>query len=189
MITHLTVGLLGANCYIVACKKTREAVVIDPGGDAVRIASEITKKALLVRCILNTHGHWDHTGANEELRKIAHAPLLIHRLDARGLKRPPDGHLEDGQEVRFGTWTLKVLHTPGHTPGGVCLSGPGVVFTGDTLFAGSIGRTDMPGGSYESLIRSVREKLFPLGDEVRAYPGHGPATTIGTERQHNPFFR
>lgn len=189
MITRLMVGPLGANCYIVGCKKTGEAVVIDPGGDAMRIVSELTKKKLTLRHILNTHGHWDHTGANSELRKITRAPLLLHGLDAAGLNDPPDGFLEDGQEVLFGTHALRVLHTPGHSPGGVCFSGPGVVFTGDTLFAGSIGRTDLAGGSYESLIRSVREKLFPLGDEIRAYPGHGPATTIGEERRHNPFFR
>lgn len=189
MITRMMVGPLGANCYIVGCKKTGEAVVIDPGGEALRIASEITKKKLLVRFILNTHGHWDHTGANSELRRITRAPLLVHRLDAPGLNDPPDGFLEEEKEVLFGAYALRVLHTPGHTPGGVCLFGPGAAFTGDTLFAGSIGRTDLAGGSYESLIQAVREKLFPLGDEVRVYPGHGPPTTIGQERLHNPFFR
>lgn len=189
MITRLMVGPLGANCYILGCKKTLEGAVIDPGGDAHRIVSELTRKNLRVRWILNTHGHWDHTGANAELRKITGAPLLIHRLDAFALKEKPDGFLEEGSDVNFGTYSLRVIHTPGHTPGGVCLFSPGAVFTGDTLFAGSIGRTDLAGGSYESLIRSVRAKLFVLGDEVRVYPGHGPPSRIGEERLRNPFFQ
>jgi len=189
LIVRMTVGPIQANCYIVGCGKTREAVVIDPGGDVPRIVSELVKRQLRVRALLNTHGHWDHTGGNEELKKITRAPLMIHPGDAPQLGRPPDAFLEEGQEVRFGSFSLKVLHTPGHSPGGVCLSGAGVVFTGDTLFAGSIGRTDLAGGDTRTLIDGVRRKLFCLGDEVRVYPGHGPASTIGREKAHNPFFR
>ncbi len=189
MVVRCVVGMLQANCYIVGCKETGEAVVIDPGGDAPKIASELAKRKLVVRYILNTHGHWDHTGANQELVSITKAPVLIHRADADGLTHVPGGLLEEGDTITFGTWTLTVLHTPGHTPGGVCFSGPGVVFTGDTLFAGSIGRTDLPGGDYHSLIDGVRKKIFPLGDSTRVYPGHGPVTTVGQERRYNPFFR
>jgi len=189
LIVRLMVGPIQANCYIVGCKKTREAVVIDPGGDVPRIVSELVKRELTVRALLNTHGHWDHTGGNEELRKITKAPLMIHRGDAPQLSAPPDTFLDEGEAVRFGTFTLNVLHTPGHSPGGVCLSGAGVVFTGDTLFAGSIGRTDLPGGDTHALIEGVRRKLFCLPDDVRVYPGHGPSSTIGREKAHNPFFR
>jgi glyoxylase-like metal-dependent hydrolase (beta-lactamase superfamily II) len=164
-------------------------VVIDPGGDVPRIVSEIVKRKLTVKYILNTHGHWDHTAGNVELRKITKAPLLIHRIDADGLHNRPDGFLEEGQKILFGTCSFKVLHTPGHTPGGVSFYSPGVVFTGDTLFAGSIGRTDLPRGSYQALIKGVRGKLFLLDDSVRVYPGHGPQSTIGQEKQYNPFFQ
>ena len=189
MIVRMAVGPIHANCYIVGCKETREAVVIDPGGEVPRIVSELVKRNLTVRTILNTHGHWDHTGGNDELRKITRAPLMIHPGDAPQLNQPPDAFLEEGQEVRFGTFCLRVIHTPGHSPGGVCLSGAGVVFTGDTLFAGSIGRTDLAGGDYGTLIQGVRRKLFCLGDEVRVYPGHGPSSTIGKEKAQNPFFQ
>jgi glyoxylase-like metal-dependent hydrolase (beta-lactamase superfamily II) len=189
MIIRLTVGPIQANCYIVGCKKTGEAVVIDPGGDVSRIVSEIVKKKFTVRYILNTHGHWDHTAGNDELKEITKAPLLIHRADAGGLHERPEGLLEEGQEILFGTWTLRVLHTPGHTPGGVSFFSPGVVFTGDTLFAGSIGRTDLPGGNYTALIQGVRHKLLSLDERVRVYPGHGPPSTIAEEKQYNPFFQ
>jgi len=189
MIVRLMVGPLQANCYIVGCKNTGEAVVIDPGGDASRIISELVKRKLTVRYILNTHGHWDHTAGNAEIKEITKAPLLIHRADANQLHLRPDGFLDEGQEILFGNWTLAVLHTPGHSLGGVCLYSPGVVFTGDTLFAGSIGRTDLAGGSYTAIIQGVRTKLFALDDSVRVYPGHGPLTTIGEERHYNPFFQ
>jgi glyoxylase-like metal-dependent hydrolase (beta-lactamase superfamily II) len=177
------------NCYIVGCKETKEAAVIDPGGDVPRIVTELAKRELTVKYILNTHGHWDHTGGNDELKRITKAPLLIHAADAGGVNERPDGFLEEGKEVRFGTYRLAVLHTPGHSPGGVCLHSPGVVFSGDTLFAGSIGRTDLPGGSYEDLIDGVRKKLFCMEDDTRVYPGHGPTSTIGQEKRYNPFFR
>ena len=156
MVVRLMVGPLMVNCYIVGCKETNEAVVIDPGGDVSRIVSELVNRNLTAKYILNTHGHWDHTGGNDELKRITRAPLLIHSADAGGMNQGPDGFLEEGGEIQFGTYRLKVLHTPGHSPGGVCLYSPGAVFSGDTLFAGSIGRTDLPGGSYEDLIDGVR---------------------------------
>jgi len=185
----MMVGPIQANCYIVGCRQTREAVVIDPGAEVPRIVSEAVKRELSIRYILNTHGHWDHTGGNAELRRITRAPLLIHAGDAPQLGEPPDAFLADGQAISFGTYSLTVLHTPGHSPGGVCLSGKGVIFTGDTLFAGSIGRTDLAGGDYPALLEGVRRRIFSLEDDVRVYPGHGPSSTVGHERAHNPFFR
>jgi hydroxyacylglutathione hydrolase len=189
MVVRLVVGPLMVNCYIVGCKETKEAVVIDPGGDVPKIVSELVKKDLTVRYILNTHGHWDHTDGNDELKRITGAPLLTHAADAGKSSDGTDGFLEEGQEIRFGTYCLRVLHTPGHSPGGVCFHSPGAVFSGDTLFAGSIGRTDLPGGSYEDLLDGVRKKLFCMEDNTRVYPGHGPLSTIGQEKRTNPFFR
>jgi len=189
MIVRLVVGMIQANCYLVGCKETREAVVIDPGGDVQRILTEAAKRGLVIRQILNTHGHWDHTGENTELRKVTKAPVLIHKADADQIDLKPDGFLEEGMDIRFGTYVLHVIHTPGHSPGGVCFSAPGVVFTGDTLFAGSIGRTDLAGGNYRLLIEGVRQKIFRMEDQVRVYPGHGPPTTVGTEKRLNPFFQ
>ena len=189
MIVRLMVGMLQANCFLVGCRKTGEAVVIDPGGDVPRIVAEAVKRNFRIRYILNTHGHWDHTAGNAELKGITRAPVLIHAADASQVSEKPDGFLEEGREVVFGTYALRVLHTPGHSPGGVCFSSPGIVLTGDTLFAGSIGRTDLAGGSLTQLIDGVKRKLFCMEDGVRVYPGHGPQSTIGEEKRHNPFFR
>jgi hydroxyacylglutathione hydrolase len=189
MLKMIAVGAYQANCYILGCKKTMEGVVIDPGDEAFRIVREITHSGLKIKYILITHGHPDHTGAAKELKGIIKVPVWIHRLDSPGLGFPPDGTLFDGQEIEVGIYKIKVIHTPGHSPGGVCLHAPGVVFTGDTLFAGSVGRTDFPGGDHQKLIKGVKEKIFPLGDGLRVYPGHGPASTIGQERMGNTFFR
>ena len=188
MLRKLVVGPYQANCYILGCKETNEGVVIDPGDEVVRIVKEISENALKILYILITHGHIDHIGGAGELQRITKAPLFIHNLDAPGLHFKPDGYLSDGQKLHFGTYTISVIHTPGHSPGGVSFHFPGVIFTGDTLFAGSIGRTDFPGGDYSKLIDGVVTKIFPLGDDVRVYPGHGPATTVGRERLTNPFF-
>lgn len=189
MLRKLAVGPYQANCYILGCKTTKEGVVIDPGDEVFRIVKEISRAELKVRYILLTHGHFDHTGGAKELRRITGAPVWIHPLDAGGLNFQPDGSLSEGQEILFGTFKLRVIHTPGHSPGGVCFHVPGAVFTGDTLFAGSVGRTDFPGGDHKQLVQGVVQKILPLGDDLRVYPGHGPASTIGRERTTNPFFR
>jgi len=188
VLRKLMVGPYQANCYILGAK-SMEGAVIDPGDETFRIVKEVSKLGLTIRYILLTHGHMDHTGGVAELKRITQAWVGIHPLDAGGLGIQPDMRLEDGQKIPLGAFHLTVLHTPGHSPGGVCFHAPGVVFTGDTLFAGSIGRTDFPGGDHGLLIKAVREKIFPLGDGLRMYPGHGPASTIGQERKTNPFFR
>ncbi len=203
-IRWLVVGPLQTNCYILSCERTGLCAVIDPGGDGPRIQKTIEEEGLQVLYIINTHGHFDHTGANAYLKAISSAELLIHRADAPMILQqsrsaamwglqvedspPPDRFIDEGDLIIIGDITLRVLHTPGHTPGGISLFTDRVVFVGDTLFAGSIGRTDFPGGNYHQLISSVREKLFPLGDDVVVYPGHGPETTIGQEKRTNPFF-
>jgi len=189
MLRKLVVGPYQTNCYIVGCEKTKEGLVIDPGDDVLRIAEELSRNGLRIRYILITHGHFDHAGGAAELRRITTAPVFIHALDSPALGFKPDGHLSDGQLLHVGAYELSVIHAPGHSPGGVCFHAPGVVFTGDSLFAGSVGRTDFPGGNHTQLIRAVSTKIFPLGDDIRVYPGHGPATTIGRERRYNPFFR
>lgn len=201
-IKSLVVGPVAANCYILS-DATGEGAVIDPCGDAAAILDYIKQEKIKVKVILNTHGHSDHIAANDEVRDATGAPLYIHPADMNMLidpranlsvfmgeavtSRPAEYRLEEGDTVRFGTSELKVLHTPGHSPGGVCLIGDGVVFSGDTLFAESVGRTDFPGGSTEQLIQEIKEKLMPLPDDTLVYPGHGPATTIGWERQYNPY--
>jgi hydroxyacylglutathione hydrolase len=188
VLRKIEVGMYMANCYILACDDTREGLVIDPGDEVPRILMKIGKDRIRVRTILLTHGHVDHVGGAAELKEAVTAPVLIHRLDARGLGFEPDDELADGREITVGRVKISVLHTPGHTPGGVSFLAPGAVFTGDTLFAGSIGRTDLGGGSHKQILKSIREKIFPLGDDLRVYPGHGPRSTIGAERRTNPFF-
>ncbi len=205
ILKALAVGPIMANCYIIGCEETRNAAVIDPGDEADRILTTLSEDKLTVRYILNTHGHFDHVGANMRLKEVTGAALAIHPDDAPMLDTlnmaaasfgmavdnspPPDLLINDGDVINIGNIALKVIHTPGHSPGGVSFHTNGIVFVGDTLFAGSIGRTDFPGGDYNTLISSVRNKLFVLGDDVQALTGHGPATTIGQEKRTNPFFR
>jgi len=189
MLRKLVVGLYQANCYILGCNKTNEGLVIDPGDEVFRIVKEISRNGLQIRYILITHGHGDHIGGVAELKRITKVPVLIHALDAPALNFPPDGHLYDGQEIELGHYKISAIHTPGHSQGGMCFYAPGAVFTGDTLFAASVGRTDFAGGDHHQLIEGVIKKIFPLGDDTRVYPGHGPATTIARERLMNPFFR
>ena len=203
IIKTLAVGPIMANCFILGCEETLEAAVIDPGDEADRILFALAESNLTTKLIINTHGHFDHVGANKRLNEITGAPILIHPLDkpmlsqlansaaAWGMKADnspaPDRELQEGDEVTFGKMTLKVLHTPGHTPGGISLYTDNEVFVGDTLFAGSIGRTDFPGGSFETLRESIQQKLFKLSDDLKVYPGHNQATTIGMEKRNNPF--
>lgn len=202
IVKGLVVGPLQVNCYLVGCEETKEGIVIDPGGDAPVILSQIHALELNIAYIVNTHGHIDHVAANRALKEATGAPLAIHRLDAPWLISPQGGlalllgvtpgppadiFLEEGDDIKFGNISLKVLHTPGHTSGGISLLGEGDIFTGDALFNMGIGRTDLPGGDFKSLIESIRTKLFTLPEETVVYPGHGPATTIGREKRTNPF--
>jgi hydroxyacylglutathione hydrolase len=206
MIIHaMSVGPLQANCYIVGCEQTHQAAVIDPGGDADQILMALAKEKLTVQAIINTHGHFDHVSANKRLKEVTNAPLMVHQLDAAmlvhlsqsaaswGLRAEdspqPDRLLSEGDTIDVGRIQFKVLHTPGHTPGGISLYADSAVFVGDTLFAGSIGRTDFPGGDYDTLIASIQKKLFALPDETNVYTGHMESTTIGREKRTNPFCR
>lgn len=204
ILDTLMVGPIGTNCYIFGCGETGEAAVIDPGDEADRILTACARHRLKVVRIINTHGHVDHVGANRRMKEVTGAELSIHEADVPMLEHlteigrmwgmrvdnspAPDRFLKDGDLLTVGKLTLTVLATPGHSKGGVSLLADGLVFVGDTLFAGSIGRTDLPGGDYNELIASVRKKLFTLPDATVAYPGHGPETTIGQEKKYNPFF-
>jgi glyoxylase-like metal-dependent hydrolase (beta-lactamase superfamily II) len=204
-ILRMEVGSLGTNCYIIWCEETKKAAVIDPGGDAAAILTKIRDEKLAVEYIINTHGHGDHIGAVSKVKQATNAAVLIHAADADMLISsaknlsmymgpgitcdPADRTVREGDVVSFGSVSLTVLETPGHTAGGICLLTEGVVFSGDTLFAESIGRTDFPGGSYSQLINSIRQKLMVLPDDYTVYPGHGPSTTIGWERKRNPFIQ
>jgi glyoxylase-like metal-dependent hydrolase (beta-lactamase superfamily II) len=192
-----------ANCYILGCEETNAAAVIDPGGDVDKILLALTDASLKVEHIINTHGHFDHVSGNKRLKDATGATLWIHALDAPMLNQlsasavsfglsvenspPPDQFLEDGTTIVFGGISLKAIHTPGHSPGGVALLVDDCLFVGDTLFAGSIGRTDLYGGDFDTLLASVRNKLFRLADDTRVFTGHGPETTIGREKRYNPF--
>lgn len=198
----LRVGPLETNCYILGDEQSKEAVVIDPGGDFADIDRELKKLKLTVKYIILTHGHFDHTGALAQLKKTTAAEILIHSADANMLSTdrpqpfffdsgsgpcPADRSLAEGDKIQFGQSTLEVLHTPGHTPGGISLVLDRMIFTGDTLFYGSVGRADLPGSSYRKLIDSIRTKLLNKSDDYVIYPGHGPESTIGEERRNNPF--
>jgi hydroxyacylglutathione hydrolase len=204
ILKMLVVGPIQANCYILGSEQTKEASVIDPGGDVDKILLALAKDHLRCVHIVNTHGHFDHAAGNGRLKEVTGAELLIHRADASMITNqgksggmwgipvddspPPDRYVEEGDLIGFGGISLKVLHTPGHSMGGISLVTDEMVFVGDTLFAGSIGRTDFPGGDYEGLLRGVETKIFTLGDDVVIYPGHGPKTTVGREKRTNPFF-
>lgn len=204
-----TVGMISTNCYLVGCTETKEALVIDPGFDtkaeAEKILTEAKEHGFKIQYIINTHGHPDHTSGNKILKELTGAQILIHEYDApkladtsgnlltffglRSTSPPADKILHEGDIIQVGTIKLKVLHTPGHSKGGISLLGDDFIFTGDTLFAGSIGRYDFPDASYKELMHSIRDKIAPLPDHVKVYPGHGPPSTIGEEKRYNPFLQ
>lgn len=198
------VGPLACNCYIVGDPATKQAVVIDPGGDADVLAETIAEQDLTITALVATHAHFDHVMAAERLREITGAPFYLHDEDKPVLEwleesgrlflgaelgPPPDVDTvaAEGDRITAGSMELEVVHTPGHSPGSISLVGEGALFSGDTLFAGSIGRTDLPGGDHEALLTAVRAKLFDLPDDTPVYPGHGPETTVGEEKVSNPF--
>jgi len=199
----LPVGELQTNCYILGDEKTKQCVVIDPGGDLEIIEEHLKKLKLKVIYIILTHGHVDHIGALSQLKKATEAEILIHSKDSAMLYDPnqnlsifsgdkiiatkADKLLEEGDIIQCGGIKLEVLHTPGHTPGGISLVTDKMIFTGDSLFCGSIGRTDFPGLSYQKLISSIKDKILTKEDDLIIYPGHGPSSTIGEEKTNNPF--
>ena len=193
-----------SNCYLLIDKQTQKAVVIDPGCNAEKINNAIQEKKAKVVYIINTHGHWDHIGANVELQEMIGAPILIHSIEEPYLQDKElnlakmfirDGNggsagrlIEDGEIIEVGELRIKVLHTPGHTPGGICLLCEDLLFTGDTVFRLSVGRTDLGGGDHQTLLTSIADKLISLDDDLKVLPGHGPASSLGYEKEHNPFF-
>ncbi len=197
------VGPIESNCYIIGCEKTGEGAVVDPGDEGGRIIKRLEDLGLKCKYIILTHGHADHIGALQEVREATGAKVLIHKQDADMLTNPAlnlsmmlglvmkfkeaDRLLEEGDEIQVGEITFEVIHTPGHTPGGITLKTDDVLITGDTLFAGSVGRSDFPGGSHRTLINSIKTKLLVFPGETKVYSGHGPATTIGYEKKYNPF--
>jgi len=205
LILHtVPVGITQTNCYVVGCQETQEGVVIDPGGHPQRILTVLEESGLTIRYILNTHCHFDHMGANAEIVAATGAPLALHPaelpiLQARGgaawfgvsvQKSPmPDLELEPDQVLEVGQLRFQVLHTPGHSPGSLTfyLEEEEAAFDGDVLFQMGIGRHDLPGGSLQILMHSIREVLFAMPDDTVLYPGHGPKTTVGREKRHNPW--
>lgn len=198
------VGAIGANCFIVGDETTREVFVIDAGDEPERILDALRTLRARPTALVNTHGHFDHIEAVNAVRKATGAPFWIHEAECEVLEQGParakaifgidlpsspvpDRWLVDGDRLAVGSLAFTVRHTPGHSPGGVCLIADGLAFVGDTLFAGSIGRTDLPGGDPETLLESIARVLLPLPDDTVCYPGHGPETTIGEERRSNPF--
>jgi glyoxylase-like metal-dependent hydrolase (beta-lactamase superfamily II) len=200
-IDALSVGHMQANCYIVSSPKTGNAILIDPGDEHGKIKDCLKKNKLKAKFIVHTHGHIDHIQADNEFD----LPVCVHKSDLDLLKDPGKNlssflshpfalkreikTLEDGQSIILDDIKLEVLHTPGHTPGGICLRADKAVFTGDTLFAGGIGRTDFPGASEKQLLQSIKDKLLNLPDETVVYPGHGPESTVGREKKTNPFLQ
>lgn len=196
LIDCFTVGMLSTNCYVAFSQESKEAIIIDPGLDysseATPLFDYIDREKLMVKFIVNTHGHTDHIKGDAIFQKKYGIPVCIHSFDSNFIKDmatdkfPEKIVLEDGVLIKVGTEILKVMHTPGHTPGSISLVGEKVVFTGDTLFAGGIGRTDFPGGSIKDMVLSLK-KLVSLPDYLLVYPGHGFVSTIGEEKRINPF--
>lgn len=205
-ILQVTVGVMGVCCYIVFCPNTKKAAVIDPGGDVDRILEVVKENDLEVVSIIATHGHPDHVCGNRELKEITGAEIIMHAADAEFFGRdevssyfsmlgleaspPADVTVEENDKITIGEGELSVIHTPGHTPGGICLLNGKNLITGDTLFVGGIGRTDFPGGSHKELLESINIKLMALPEDTVVWPGHGyggSRSTLGEEKRSNPF--
>ena len=204
LLETLVVGPLSVNCYIFACEKTHQAAIVDPGDEADQILSVVKKLDCRVKYILLTHGHIDHLSQIPILKNKLKAEFLMHEQDIPlvqsastqaalfGLPDPgdlkPDRFLNDGDIIHLGELTIQVIHSPGHSPGSITFQVNQKLFVGDLIFNGSIGRTDLPGGDYSQIIESIQKKIFTFPDSVEIYPGHGPATTVGIEKNTNPFF-
>ena len=205
-IKQMTVGMMGVCCYIVACEETKQGAIIDPGGNEDEILAACNQEGITVKYIINTHGHPDHVCGNARLKSATSAEIVMHAADADFFEQdsveqffsqlglpaspPVDKRVKDGDSLTFGNETLKVIHTPGHTPGGMCLYSAPNLFSGDTLFAGGVGRTDFPGGSTKQLLDSIKERLLSLPPETVVWPGHGYGgeySTIAKEKTGNPF--
>jgi len=199
----LIVGPLETNCYFIYCPETLECAVVDPGAEEHNIIRLIAEKNFKPTHLLNTHGHIDHIGANRDIKEKYNIPLYIHSADSPMLESvlqsemglflgakdspAPDHFLKDGEKIKIGKSFLKVIHTPGHSPGSVSFLGDGFILSGDTLFCGGVGRTDLPGGSWQDLVSSIKDKILIMPDEMIVLPGHGPHTTVGQEKSSNPF--
>lgn len=207
ILEKLVVGPVQTNCYIIGCDKTHKGVVIDPGADGEKILETVKKLRLKINYIINTHAHIDHIEANKYLKNKTGAEICMHHADKKMLLDStlnlsymlyptkessfptPDILLDENDKIEAGKIKLSVIHTPGHTPGGICLLTDKYIFTGDTLFAGSIGATELPLANHDTLINSIKTKLLNLPDDLKIYPGHGSPSKLGTEKKENPFLQ
>lgn len=207
IIEQIKVGFMDVFCYLLGCKTTGSGLLVDPAGDEDRIIGTAQNLGVHIESVVNTHGHPDHTCGNSKIVELTGAKIYMHALDNQffntpegqamgrqmgfALSPPADVEVEDGDTIAFGQRALKVVHTPGHTPGGICLHVEHHLFTGDTLFVGAVGRTDFPGGSFETLLHSIKEKILSLPDDTILWPGHDygarPTSTVSYEKKHNPY--